>query len=355
MVSRELPVISNSDNRIAIVVFNLGGPDGPTAVRPFLFNLFNDPYIIPLPGPLRWLFATTISTLRAKKSRGYYDRLGGKSVLLPETKAQAQALQAVAAAEGKDARVFILMRYWHPMSREVVADIKAFDPTRIVVLPLYPQFSTTTTGTTLAELEREARRQNLTAPMEVLCCYPTNEGFIAPIAESLRTAYETAKAHGNPRVLFSAHGLPEKTINGGDPYEWQVAESTKAVVAKLGIADLDWAICYQSRVTPVKWLGPSVESEIQRAGADKVPVIIVPISFVSEHVETLVELDETMRDLARSAGVPHFSRLAAIRTSPLFINALAGFGDFLRDRRTPCSATGNRICPAKFTKCPHTA
>jgi len=346
-------VTSNSGTRVAIVVFNLGGPSGPEAVRPFLFNLFNDPYIIPLPTPLRWLFATAISTLRAKKSRGYYDRLGGKSVLLPETEAQAQALQAAAASQGKDARVFVLMRYWHPMAREVVADIKAYKPDRIVVLPLYPQFSTTTTGTTLAALEQEAKRQSLQTPLEVLCCYPTADGFVAPIADSLRTAYDTAKAHGKPRVLFSAHGLPEKIITGGDPYEWQVAESTKAVISRLGVADLDWTICYQSRVTPVKWLGPPVESEIARAGADGVPIIIVPISFVSEHVETLVELDETMRDLAKSVGVPHFSRLAAVRTAPAFINTLAGFTDFLRDKQTPCSATGSRICPAKFTKCPH--
>jgi ferrochelatase len=341
--------------RLAIVVFNLGGPDGPGAVRPFLFNLFNDPFIIPLPGPLRWLFATTISTLRAKKSRGYYDRLGGKSVLLPETEAQAKALEAVAKPFAPDSRVFVLMRYWHPMSREVVQELKAYAPTRIVVLPLYPQYSTTTTGTTLAELQREATRQGLNMPMEILCCYPTAEGFIAPLADKLRAAYDTAKAHGTPRVLFSAHGLPEKIITGGDPYEWQVAQSTKAVVERLAIPGLDWKICYQSRVTPVKWLGPSVETEIQRAGADKVPVIIVPISFVSEHVETLVELDETMRDLAAAEGVPHFSRLAAVRTDSVFIQALAGLTQFLRNKATPCSATGARICPAQFGKCPHVA
>lgn len=342
-----------TDTRLAIVVFNLGGPDSPKAVRPFLFNLFNDPFIIPLPAPLRWLFATTISTLRAKKSRGYYQRLGGKSVLLPETEAQAAALQQVAKPFAQDARVFILMRYWHPMAREVVADLKAYNPTRIVVLPLYPQFSTTTTGTTLAALAHEAKRQAFSTPMEVLCCYPTAEGLIAPITDKLRAAYESAKAHGRPRVLFSAHGLPEKIIADGDPYEWQVAQSTEAIVAKLGLPDLDWKICYQSRVTPVKWLGPPVESEIRRAGADRVPLIIVPISFVSEHVETLVELDETMRDLAAASGVPHFARLAAVRTDPVFIKALAGFTEFLRNKHTPCSATGARICPAQFGKCPH--
>jgi len=344
-----------TDTRLAIVVFNLGGPDGPDAVRPFLFNLFNDPSIIPLPTPLRWIFATLISTLRAKKSRGYYNRIGGKSVLLPETLAQAEALQHAAAPLAQDTRVFVYMRYWHPMAREVVTSLKAYNPTRIVVLPLYPQFSTTTTGTSLTALAREAERQNLATPMEVVCCYPTAEGFVGPVTERLRNAYETAKQHGTPRVLFSAHGLPEKTIAGGDPYEWQVAESTKAVVEHLAISNLDWTICYQSRVTPVKWLGPSVENEIRRAGADGVPIIIVPISFVSEHVETLVELDETMRDLAAASGVPHFSRTPAVRTDAAFINALAAFTEFLRNRRTPCSDTGARLCPATFAKCPHAA
>lgn len=341
--------------RLAIVVFNLGGPDGPAAVRPFLFNLFNDPYIIPLPTPLRWLFATTISTLRAGKSRGYYNRIGGKSVLPAETQAQAKALEEAARPLARDVRTFVLMRYWHPMAREVVQQLKDYAPTRIVVLPLYPQYSTTTTGTTLAALAQEAKRQNLATPLETLCCYPTDPGFIGPIAEQLRRVYETSRAHGKPRVLFSAHGLPMKTIAAGDPYEWQVHESTKVVVAKLGIADLDWVVCYQSRVTPVPWLGPPVEAEIRRAGADKVPIIIVPISFVSEHVETLVELDETMRDLAKEAGVPHFARLGAVRTDATFIAALASFPEKLRGQKTPCAASGQRLCPSKFTKCPHVA
>ena len=343
------------DTRLAIVIFNLGGPDGPAAVRPFLFNLFNDPFIIPLPAPLRWLFATLISTLRAKKSRGYYDQLGGKSVLLPETEAQAKALEQAAKPFAEDARVFVLMRYWHPMAREVVAQLKAYDPTRIVVLPLYPQYSTTTTGTTLAALTSEAKRQHLTTPLETLCCYPTDPGFVTPVVNQLRAAYDGARAHGTPRILFSAHGLPEKIIGAGDPYEWQVAQSAKAMVDGLGIPGLDWKICYQSRVTPVKWLGPPVESEIRRAGDDKVPIIIVPIAFVSEHVETLIELDVTMRDLAAEAGVPHFSRLAAVRTDPIFIAALAGFTEFLRDKRTPCTARGSRLCPVQFSKCPHVA
>lgn len=351
------------EERLAIVVFSLGGPDSPAAVRPFLFNLFNDRYIIPLAQPFRWLIARTISGLRAAKSRGYYARLGGRSVLLPETQAQADALQAAAAPLAKDVRAFVFMRYWHPMAPEVVARLKAYAPTRIVVVPLYPQYSTTTTGTSMDALQREARAQGLVTPLETVCCFPTAPGFIAPMVEKIRAAYaaaldETARDAGTgtiraPRVLLTAHGLPEKTIASGDPYQWQVEQTAAAVVAGLGIRDLDWTICYQSRVGPAKWIGPSIETEIARAGADRAPLVVAPISFVSEHVETLVELDETMRDLARDAGVPLYKRVAAVRTDARFVETLAGFVGFLKGRSAPCSDTGARLCPAPFGACPH--
>lgn len=348
-----------ADQRLAIVVFNLGGPDGPDAVRPFLFNLFNDPWIVALPQPFRWMIATAISRSRAEKSKGYYAKLGGRSVLLDETRAQAEALQTAAKDLADDVRVFVYMRYWHPMAPEVAAALKAYDPTRIVVLPLYPQFSITTTTTSIELLTREARRQGLRAPLETLCCYPTVDGFVAPMADSLRAAYDDAgaaqlgKEGRKPRILFSAHGLPEKTIARGDPYQWQVEQTAAAIVGKLGIPDLDWSICYQSRVGPMAWIGPSTEAELARAGKDKVPVILAPVAFVSEHVETLVELDDTMRALAAAAGVPLYIRLPTVRTEPRFIAALAGLAEFLKGKKTPCSASGARICPAKFGQCPH--
>ena len=346
--------MNDSISRTAVVIFNLGGPDNPAAVRPFLFNLFNDPYIITQSAPFRWLIATMISTLRAKKSRGIYDRVGGKSVLLPETRTQADALQKILNNQPGKSRVFIFMRYWHPMAREVVADIKSYKPTRIIVLPLYPQFSTTTTQTSIVALKSEAKRQGVTAPMDILCCYPTAEGFIAPVAMKVREAYEVAGEYGKPRVLFSAHGLPEKIIAAGDPYRWQVEQSTTAVVQWLGIPDLDYSICYQSRVGPVKWLQPSIEEEIRRAGRDCVPLIVTPIAFVSEHVETLVELDEDMKIIADETGVPYYARVSAVRANTAYIAALANFAAFVSDKKTPCSASGARICPAEFTACPHT-
>lgn len=342
------------EDRLAIVVFSLGGPDSPEAVRPFLFNLFNDPYIIPLPQPVRWLIARTISGLRAKKSRGYYARLGGRSVLLPETEAQAKALETAAAMFAKNVRAFVFMRYWHPMAPEVITQLKAYAPTRIVVVPMYPQYSTTTTGTSVEALTKAARAQGLSVPFETICCFPTAQGLVAPMVSMIAEAYREMSAAGKkPRVLLTAHGLPEKIIASGDPYQWQVEQTAAAVVAQLGILDLDWAVCYQSRVGPAKWIGPSTEQEIERAGTDGVALIVAPISFVSEHVETLVELDETMRDLARDSGVPAYKRIPAVRTTPPFVQALAGFVGFLRGRKTPCSDSGTRICPARYSACPH--
>ena len=340
-------------DKLAIVVFNLGGPDSPAAVRPFLFNLFNDRRIVALPQPLRWLIATTISVSRAKKSQGYYARLGGRSVLLDETEAQAAALTAAMKAYAANARVFVYMRYWHPMAREVVAQLKLYGPDRIVVLPLYPQFSTTTTETSLVALSEEAARQGLIVPFESLCCYPTTEGFIGPQTELIRGVYDEMTREGErPRILFSAHGLPQKTIDRGDPYQWQVEQTVAAIRTRLGLAELDSAICYQSRVGPVAWIGPSIEQEIARAGKDGVALIVAPIAFVSEHVETLVELDETMKDLAAAHGVPRYARVPTVRTDRQFIAALAAFSEFLEGRKSPCSATGERICPAAFGACP---
>jgi ferrochelatase len=342
-------------DRLAIVIFNLGGPDGPAAVRPFLFNLFNDRHIITLPQPFRWLLARVISAARAPKSRAYYAHLGGGSPLLAETRAQAAALEQAAASLADTVRVFPFMRYWHPFAREVVAEIKSFQPTRIVVLPLYPQFSTSTTATSLAEFTREARRQGLHTPVDTVCCYPTDVGFIAAVAAKVTAAMEGRA--DNPRVVFCAHGLPLKTIAAGDPYQWQVERTAGAIAEAAGIARADWVLAYQSRVGPLAWLGPAIEAEVDRAGRERRPVIVVPIAFVSEHVETLFELDVTLRDLAGACGVPRYDRVATVRTDPAFIAGMVGMiraahGRGLCPAGTGAGAAQGRICPATYNKCP---
>lgn len=336
--------------RLAVVLFNLGGPDGPEAVQPFLFNLFNDPAIIGLPTPLRWLVAKLISRRRAPVARAIYERIGGRSPLLDLTRKQAEALEA---AVGGEVKVFIAMRYWHPMTAEAAAAVKDWRPDRVVLLPLYPQFSTTTTGSSMTAWVAAARDAGLSVPTTTVCCYATQEGFVAAQARLIASALAEAGVHGRPRVLFSAHGLPKKVIAGGDPYQWQVERTAAAVVAALGEGDLDWTVCYQSRVGPLEWIGPSTEDEIRRAGGDGVPLVVVPIAFVSEHSETLVELDIEYREMAHAAGVPGFVRIPAVGTAPEFI---AGLADMVRRAAAQPSQTvasgGGESCPARWGKCP---
>ena len=342
--------------KTAIVLFNLGGPDRPEAVRPFLFNLFNDPAIITAPGPLRWLLAQTISRRRAPIARKIYQELGGGSPLLANTMAQAEALEAALNAGGGESefKVFIAMRYWHPMSDEAVRTVMAFGPNQMVLLPLYPQFSTTTTGSAVGDWTRAAAKAGLTAPTRSLCCYPTQPGFIAEVAGLLRAAL--AEAGDGPRVLFSAHGLPRKFIDGGDPYQWQIEQTAAAVVVALGAADLDWRVCYQSRVGPLEWIVPSTEAEIARAGAEGRSLIVVPIAFVSEHSETLVELDIEYRRLGEAKGVPSYTRVATVDTGAAFIEGLAGLvRAALTGERACCSQDGGRLCPGQWRGCPQAA
>jgi len=341
-------------SRTAVVLFNLGGPDGPDAVKPFLFNLFNDPAIIGLPNPFRWLLAKVISSRRAPVAREIYDHIGGKSPLLDLTQAQAEALEG-ALADAGEVKVFVCMRYWHPMSAETARAVKDFAPDKVVLLPLYPQYSTTTSASSLKDWRQAAVKVGLNAPAHAVCCYPTEPGWITAQAKLIKDALD-----GSPgaRVLFSAHGLPKKVVDAGDPYQWQVEQTAKAVVDKLaqeGTAVEDWQVCYQSRVGPLEWIGPSTEAELERAGEDGIPVIVVPIAFVSEHSETLVELDIEYRDEAETLGVPGYTRVPAVGTEPAFIQGLAALvrDQLGRGGEISCGlATGARICPASHARCP---
>ncbi len=366
--------------RTAIVLFNLGGPDRPRAVRPFLFNLFNDPAIIAAPGPLRWLLAQWISRRRAPVARRIYAELGGGSPLLANTEAQARALEAVLNAQGGgnaqaggaqaggaqagrgEVKAFIAMRYWHPMSEETARAVRAYDPERIVLLPLYPQFSTTTTGSSITAWAGAAARAGLEVPTRTLCCYPSEPGFVAEVAGQLGSVLGQAGGHGAPRVLFSAHGLPKKIVERGDPYQWQVEHTVAAVVAALGQEGgregLDWRICYQCRVGPLAGIGPATVAEIARAGRDGVALVVVPIAFVSEHSETLVELDIEYRRLARAAGVPAYVRVPTVGTGAAFIAGLAGLVRQALADKDPGplrSQAGGRLCPSRCSGCPQGA
>ncbi len=338
--------------RLAVVMFNLGGPDRLEAVQPFLFNLFNDPAIINLPRPLRWLLARAVARRRAPIARQIYAHLGGRSPLLELTRAQARGLEKRLIADGDEARVFISMRYWHPMSLHTAREVRDFDPDEIVLLPLYPQFSTTTSGSSLDDWRRAAKRVGLKSPTCAVCCYPMQSGWVRAVADLTAQTVEIATKEGEPRVLFSAHGLPRKVIDAGDPYQWQVEQTSAAVVEEMGIPDLDWVVCYQSRVGPLEWIGPSTEQELARAAADQVPVVVVPIAFVSEHSETLVELDLEYREEADRLGIPAYYRVHAVGTHPDFIE---GLHDLVRSVRRNIvqrgTADGTRFCATQWARC----
>ncbi|HEX5328462.1 MAG TPA: ferrochelatase, partial [Acetobacteraceae bacterium] len=223
-------------------------------------------------------------------------------------------------------------------------------------LPLYPQFSTTTSGSSIAAWQEASAQVGLTAAVTTLCCYPDAPDFVAATADILRRAWgEAAQRHpGRRRLLFSAHGLPEAIVRSGDPYQWQVERTVQAVLQALGDDAIDWTICYQSRATAQRWLEPSTDQEIERAARDGVAVVVVPIAFVSEHVETLVELDVEYRQLAERLGVPGYIRVPVQNDDPGFIGALAGLVRHAREAGPGlCSHVGGRICPATFTGCPH--
>ncbi|MBO0738119.1 MAG: ferrochelatase [Alphaproteobacteria bacterium] len=307
--------------RIAVVLMNLGGPDALEAVQPFLFNLFSDPAIIRLPAFLRLPLARLISKRRARVAREIYRQLDGRSPLLVNTKAQARALEEVL---GPGYRCFIAMRYWHPASAETARDVAAWAPDEIVCLPLYPQFSTTTTASSLAAWRDAAKNNAVGCTTRVICCYPAEAGFVETVAGLVRPVLDSVSGFDKPpRLLLTAHGLPRKVVHAGDPYPDQVGSTAAAVVAALDRPGLDWQVCYQSRVGPLAWIGPYTDGEIRRAGRDGVPLVVAPISFVSEHSETLVELDLDYRRIAELSGVPAYRRVATVGVEPGFIQSLA--------------------------------
>lgn len=337
--------------KIAVVLFNLGGPDSLEAVEPFLRNLFSDRAILPLPGFLRRPLARMIAARRAPIAREIYAKIGGRSPILEETEAQARALEAALQARGHVARAFVAMRAWKPFAAEAVAAVKDWAPERIVLAPLYPQFSTVTTQSALEDWRAAAAGHFSGIRTSRLCCYPTQQGFVTAEANLVRAAFAEPKPGVDYRLLLSAHGLPERTVTKGDPYRWQVEKTAQAIVDELGITPLDWSICYQSRVGPLKWIQPATDAEIRRAGADGKGVVIAPIAFVSEHSETLVELDLDYAALAREAGVPDYRRVPTVRTHPDFIAGLAGLIVRAAQGEAVVTCAGGRICPARVRGC----
>ncbi len=335
--------------RLAVVLFNLGGPDGLKAIKPFLFNLFRDPAIIQLPGPARYALAALIATTRNRSAQANYAKMGGASPLLPETKAQAAALEAALKGRAPDteARCFIAMRYWTPFATETARQVAAFQPDEIVLLPLYPQYSTTTTASSLKDWLAVYRGPGVS---RTVCCYPTDQGLIAAHVQAIRQTWQAAGKPANIRLLFSAHGLPQQVVDGGDPYRAQVEATARAIAAALPELP-DWQVCFQSKVGRLKWLDPATEHEIRRAGGEGKGVLIAPIAFVSEHVETLVELDDDYAKVAREAECAPYLRAPTPGVSANFIEGLAHSVLEAAGRATPVGPCGPWRCPAGYAKC----
>lgn len=308
--------------KIAVVMYNLGGPDNLDAVKPFLFNLFYDPAIITVPNPIRWLIAKIISNRRTPIAKEIYKEIGGKSPILEETEKQRVKLQSMLNNGSNDNyECFIFMRYWKPFAKDVVEQVKAYGPDEIILLPLYPQYSVTTTATGLIEWNKWAQKSNLTAPYLVIREYPDHDFFVSTVADLIKEKMISISNIGDYRLLLSAHGLPKKTIDAGDPYQMQVEKTCEALMEKF--EDLDHVVCYQSRVGPLEWIGPSTEDEIERAARDGKNIIMVPVAFVSEHSETLVELDIEYKELADEAGIRDYIRVATVQDQDKFISGLA--------------------------------
>lgn len=355
------------NKKTAIVLFNLGGPTNLDEVRPFLFNLFNDKAIIGLPQPFRFLLAKLISSRREKKARNIYSLIGGKSPLLDLTLIQADSLEKELSFFG-NFKVFVAMRYNKPFADEAIEQVINYNPNEIILLPLYPQFSTTTSESSIkdftAKFLKKCKKNDKEIKMKFVCCYPDDADFIKSHALLIK---QTLKQNDNLDFsklcfLFSAHGLPQKVVNSGDPYVFQV-ETTSKKVAKnlaqlLGVTEekINYEICYQSKVGPLEWTKPSLEFSLKKVIlADKIPVII-PIAFVSEHSETLVELDIEYKEMAEKMGASSYVRVPALNSDGNFIKSLTEICKKIDSDEVNACFSGrqkDRICPKKLTRCPN--
>ncbi|MBD1937061.1 ferrochelatase [Microcoleus sp. FACHB-68] len=313
--------------RVGVLLLNLGGPDQIEDVRPFLFNLFSDPEIIRLPFP--WLqkpLAWLISSMRAKKSQANYLQIGGGSPLRRITDEQAQALQKNLQEKGKDAQVYVGMRYWHPFTEEAIARIKRDQIEQLVILPLYPQFSISTSGSSFRLLEKlwledpSLERLEYTA----IPSWYNRPGYLQAMAQLITQELDQSPNPDNVHIFFSAHGVPVSYVEeAGDPYQQEIEHCTELIMQTLNRPN-PHTLAYQSRVGPVEWLKPYTEDAIKELAAEGVEdLLVVPISFVSEHIETLQEIDMEYRELAEEAGIHNFHRVPALNTHPVFIDDLA--------------------------------
>ena len=336
----------------AIILFNLGGPDKLENVEPFLFNLFNDPAILDLPTFLRYPLAKLISNRRAPVAKKIYAELGGSSPILKLTREQSDALEIKLnqTQEEDEYKCFIIMRCWNPRAKDVIKDVQLYGPDEVVLMPLYPQYSAATSGSSIKEWKDVCKKNNYHVKTSTICCYPTDQNFINAHTKEIIKKIKDLK---NFKLIFSAHGLPEKNIKKGDPYQWQVEQSVKKIVESLNDENLDWILSYQSRVGPLKWIGPSTETIIIENSKIGKHIVLVPIAFVSEHSETLVELDIEYKEIADANGCKNYTRVPALGINEDFIKAMSELIIKKNEYKINEGLYPPKIqCPPSFKKCP---
>ena len=338
----------------AIVLFNLGGPDKLENVEPFLFNLFYDPAILNLPKFIRYPLAKLIAKRRAPITKKIYKEIGGSSPILKLTNDQAVKLENSLNSNQKDIiyRTFVAMRCWNPRTSQIVKEVRKFNPVEVILLPLYPQYSATTSGSSINEWKEICKFENFNVKTSTFCCYPTDNSFIDAHINEIKKKVNNIN---NFKLIFSAHGLPEKNIKNGDPYQWQVEQTVDKIVKKINIENLDYILSYQSRVGPLKWIGPSTESVIIENSKFGKHIVLVPIAFVSEHSETLVELDIEYKKLAEQYGCKNYTRVPALGVNESFIKSLLKLILNKEAYKFKEGLYSPKIqCPSKFKKCPCT-
>ena len=323
-----------ASSQIGVVLLNLGGPDDLESVGPFLVNLFSDREIIELPGgaALQPMLARLIAKVRGPAVRRNYALIGGGSPQLRITRAQAEALETRlnADATGERYRVYVAMRYSRPSAADVFAAITASGITRVVTLTLFPQYSNATTGSSRREFDRVLASppwRELRSGLEIAHIneYAADPRYLDALAETVKSTWRSIPEDRRSRavLLFSAHSLPQRFIDAGDPYVAQINATRLGILARLGLPNPQ-LLGYQSRTGPVRWLGPGTDEMLIELGRQGVKdVVVVPLSFVSDHIETLYEVDVLFADLARRAGIAGYYRTPALNTHPLFIDALA--------------------------------
>jgi protoporphyrin/coproporphyrin ferrochelatase len=314
--------MANPTRRVGVVLFQLGGPDTLEAIEPFLFNLFCDPDIIDFPFARigRKPLAKLISSTRARKVQHHYAAIGGGSPIRRFTEQQARALQLKLNEEGLDARCFVAMRYWHPFTVQAIEQVRAAQCDEVVLLPLYPHYSSTTTGSSLNEWQRLFRDD---IPVHCIETFYRHEPYLEALVEKIEEALARFPKPGRAEIVFSAHSVPASVIAKGDPYQRQIEETVELVTRRGGWSN-PYRLCYQSKVGASKWLQPSLHRTLRDLAAERIrEVCVVPISFVSDHVETLGEIDREAREEARALGIEQFEMTSGLNDSPTFIAALA--------------------------------